>query len=260
MPVIAVPTAGRAVLAPLFAAHRRDRAFIDCVLEGHVGEALADSLVAPTAARLDCGPFAVLGGDPSSPIARDLVRHAPFDWVTPETGAWRDLLTTEFGDRIRCIRFVELSAGGLEVRRLSALTHALPTGYRLARLDARLTEALLRDLRKEWLLESYASMEDFLARGVGYVVLHGELVVGAATSAVSSSRAIDIDIEVTPEHRRKGLGAAVGAALARDCLERGIEPLWLASNDVSVHLAEKLGYVAGEEYETFEIRPLKPGS
>ncbi len=260
MPVIAVPPAARAVLAPLFAAHRRDRVFIDCVLEGHVGEALADSLLAPAAARLDCGPFAVLGGDPRSPIARDLVRYAPFDWVTPETDAWRDLLTTEFSDRIRCIRFVELSAERLDLRRLSALTQALPRGYRLARLDALLVEALLRDLRKEWLLESYASMEDFLARGVGCVVLHGERVVGAATSAVSSSRAIDIDIEVAPEHRRKGLGAVVGAALARDCLERGIEPLWLASDDISVRLAQKLGYIVGGEYETFEIRPLKPDS
>lgn len=257
MPVTAVPTAVRAVLAPLFAAHRRDRAFIDCVLEGHVGEALADSLVAPTAARLDCGPFAVLGGDPRSPIARDLVRHAPFDWVTPETDAWRDLLTTEFGDRIRRIRFVELSAEGLELRRLRAMMQVLPRGYRLARLDAQLTEALLRDLRKEWLLESYASMDDFLSRGVGYVVLRDERVVGAATSAVSSSRAIDIDIEVAPGHRRQGLGTAVAAALACDCLERGIEPLWLASNDVSVRLAQKLGYIVGGEYETFEIRALK---
>jgi predicted GNAT family acetyltransferase len=98
-------------------------------------------------------------------------------------------------------------------------------------------------------------MDDFLARGIGYVVLCEGRVVASAASAVSSSRAIDIDIEVAPAHRRKGLGAAAGAALALECLRRDIEPLWLASNSVSVHLAEKLGYTACGEYETFEVQP-----
>jgi GNAT superfamily N-acetyltransferase len=239
----------------LFAAHRRDRAIIDCVLEGHVGQAFADDLAAPTVARLDCGPFAALAGDPASATARDLVRHAPIDWVTPETDAWRALLEAEFAGRIRRIDFVELAATSLDAGRLEALSHALPKGFTLAGLDAQLTEALIRDLGKQWLLDSYASMDDFLARGIGYVVLCEGRVVASAASAVSSSRAIDIDIEVAPAHRRKGLGAAAGAALALECLRRDIEPLWLASNSVSVHLAEKLGYTACGEYETFEVQP-----
>jgi GNAT superfamily N-acetyltransferase len=242
----------------LFATHRRDRTIIDCVLEGHVGQALADDLAAPTVARLDCGPFAALGGDPDLPAARELLRYAPMDWVTPETDAWRAFLEAEFAGRIRRIDFVELSAASLDAGRLEALSRALPKAFTLAGLDAQLAEALIRDLGKHWLLDSYASMDDFLARGIGYVVLREGRVVASAASAVSSSRAIDIDIEVAPAHRRKGLGAAVGAALALECLRRDIEPLWLASNGVSVHLAEKLGYHVGGEYETFEIQQTRP--
>jgi len=255
MSTVVVPVEARRALVPLFAAHRRDRAIIDCVLEGHVGQAFADDLAAPTVARLDCGPFAALGGDPASPAARDLVRHAPIDWVTPETGAWRGFLETEFAGRIRRIRFVELSSASLDAGQLEALSRALPKGYDLARLNAELAEALIRDLGKQWLLDSYASMDDFLARGIGYVVLFEGCVVASAASAVSSSRAIDIDIEVTPAHRRKGLGAAVGAALVLESQRRDFEPLWLASNGVSVHLAQKLGYTACGEYETFEVQP-----
>ena len=258
MPVTAVPTEARSRLVTLFAAHRRDRALIDCVLEGHIGQAFADDLTTPTVARLDCGPFAALAGDPASPPARDLVRCAPIDWVTPETDAWRDVLEAEFAGRIRRIRFVELSAEELDPGQLDTLAQALPPGFTVARIDAELAEALIRDLGKRWLLDSYASMDDFLARGIGYVVLCEGRVVASAASAVSSSRAIDIDIEVTPAHRRKGLGAAVGAALALECLRRDIEPLWLASNGVSVHLAEKLGYRVGGEYETFEIQQTRP--
>jgi GNAT superfamily N-acetyltransferase len=255
MPVIAVPSEARGSLVRLFAAHRRDRAIIDCVLEGHVGQTFADDLAAPTVVRLDCGPFTALGGDPEAPAARELLRRAPIDWVTPETDAWRDVLETEFAGRIRHVRFVELSAASLDAGRLEALSRALAKGCELVRLNAELAEALIQDLGKQWLLESYASMDDFLARGIGYVVLCEGRVVASAASAVSSSRAIDIDIEVAPAHRRKGLGAAVGAALTLDCLEHGIEPLWLASNDISVHLAQKLGYIAGGEYATFEVQP-----
>ncbi len=255
MSIVIVPVGARQVLVSLFAAHRRDRAIIDCVLEGHVGQALADDLITPTVARLDCGPFAALGGDPDLPAARELLRYAPMDWVTPETDAWRALLEAEFAGRIRRIRFVELSAEELDPGQLDELAQALPPGFTVARIDAELAEALIRDLGKQWLLSSYASMDDFLARGIGYVVLCEGRVVASAASAVSSSRAIDIDIEVAPAHRRKGLGAAIGAALALDCLEHDIEPLWLASNDISVHLAEKLGYTACGEYETFEVQP-----
>lgn len=257
MPVTAVPTEARSRLVTLFAPHRRDRAIIDCVLEGHVGQAFADDLAAPTVARLDCGPFAALGGDPDLPAARELLRYAPIDWVTPETDAWRAFLEAEFAGRIRRIDFVELSAASLDAGRLEALSRALPKGFTLVGLDAQLAEALIRDLGKKWLLDSYVSMDDFLARGVGYVVLCEGRVVASATSAVSSSRAIDIDIEVAPAHRRKGLGAAVGAALALECVQRGIEPLWLASNDISVRLARNLGYVASGEYETFEVQPAR---
>jgi GNAT superfamily N-acetyltransferase len=258
MPVTAVPSEARSSLVRLFAAHHRDRAIIDCVLEGHVGQAFADDFAAPTVARLDCGPFAALAGNPASPAARDLVRHAPIDWVTPETDAWRAVLETEFAGRIRRIRFVELSSASLDASRLKALSRALPKGYELTQLNAELAEALIRDLGKQWLLDSYASMEDFLARGIGYVVLCEGRAVASAASAVSSLRAIDIDIEVTPAHRRKGLGTAVGAALALECLRRDIEPLWLASNGISVHLAQKLGYLVGGEYETFEIEQTLP--
>jgi GNAT superfamily N-acetyltransferase len=260
MAVVAIPRESRGVLTPLFAAHRRDRVIIDCVLEGRIGQAFADDLAAPTVARLDCGPFAALAGNPASPAARDLIRHAPIDWVTPETDAWRAFLETEFAGRIRRIRFVELSSASLDAGRLEALSRALPKGYEITRLNAELAEALIRDLGKQWLLSSYASMDDFLARGIGYVVLCEDRVVAGAASAVSSSRAIDIDIEVAPAHRRKGLGAAIGAALALECLRRDIEPLWLASNGVSVHLAQKLGYIAGGTYETFEIQKTRAES
>lgn len=253
MPIVEVPVLSRSALISLFEEHRRDRAFIDCVLEGHFGTARADRVSAPTVARLDCGPFTAFAGDPTSRDAGALARCAPIDWVTPETDAWRELLLRVLADRIRVIPFVAFSSASLDVGVLERLVHSVPKEYKLLRLDAALADCLLVDMKKAWLLESYASLDDFLRRGIGYVAVHEGNAVASATSAVTSARAIDIDIETAPAHRRMGLATAVGAALALECLVRGIDPLWLASNETSCRLAEKLGYTRVDRYETFEI-------
>ncbi len=75
MPVIIeVPAISRSALIPLFEGHRRDRALIDCVLEGHFGRARVNDASAPAVARVDCGPFTALGGDPASTDAEALIR------------------------------------------------------------------------------------------------------------------------------------------------------------------------------------------
>jgi GNAT superfamily N-acetyltransferase len=252
-PIVEVPVRSRSALISLFEEHRRDRAFIDCVLEGHFGTARADRVSAPTVARLDCRPFTAFAGDPTSRDADALVRCAPIDWVTPDTDAWRELLLRVFADRIRVTPFVAFSSASLDVAALERHTRSVEDGYELCRLDAALSHRLLTDMKKAWLLESYASLDDFLRRGIGYVAVHERHVAASATSAVTSARAIDIDIETAPAHRRIGLATAVGAALALECLVRGIDPLWLASNDASCRLAEKLGYARVDRYETFEI-------
>ena len=257
--IVEVPVLSRNALIPLFERHIRDRAFIDCVLEGHFGTSRADSLAAPTVARVDCGPFTAFGGDAAAPAVADLIGCAPVDWVTPETDAWRAALERAFPGRIRAIPFVTFSSAALDTSALDRLAHSLPSGYVLLHLDAELAGRLIAQMKKDWLLESYASLDDFLRRGIGYVAACGDEIVATASAAVRSSSAIDIDIETAPAHRRKGLGTAVGAALALECLVRGIDPLWLAANETSCRLATKLGYTRGDSYDTFEIAPTSEG-
>lgn len=257
--IVEVPILSRNALIPLFESNVRDRAFIDCVLEGHFGTARADSLKAPTVARVDCGPFTAFAGDAAASAAAsavaDLIGCAPVDWATPETNAWRAALERAFPGRIRAIPFVTFSSAALDTDALDRLAHSLPSEYVLLRLDAELAGRLIAHMKKDWLLESFASLDDFLRRGIGYVVTRGGEIVTSASAAVRSSSAIDIDIETAPAYRRKGLGTAVGAALALECLVRGIDPLWLASNETSCRLATTLGYTRGDRYETFEIAP-----
>ena len=157
--IVDVPVLSRNALIPLFESHIRDRASIDCVLEGHFGTARADSLGAPTVARVDCGPFTAFAGDAAASAAAsavaDLIGCAPVDWVTPETSAWRSALERAFPSRIRAIPFVTFSSAALDTDALDRLAQSLPSGYMLLRLDAELAGRLIAQMKKGWLLDSY---------------------------------------------------------------------------------------------------------
>ena len=142
--IVGIPAVLRNALIPLFAEHRRDRVFIDCVLEGRYGTAQADSINAPTVARIDCGPFTALAGDPSSVHAREIVHSNSIEWITPEDGGWTRLLELEFASRIHVMPFTVCAAVSLDVERLRRIAERTRSGYEVRRLDAscRLAEHL----------------------------------------------------------------------------------------------------------------------
>jgi GNAT superfamily N-acetyltransferase len=251
--VVEIAVDERSVLAPLFRENRYDVVLRNSVLEGYFGVSYADSRFAPTVARLDSGAFTVLGGNPAATAVTALLRHAPIYYVTPENDAWRRILEDEFGERVVALRFTECSPRSLDQDHLAQLVRSLAEGFELRKVDRKLLERLPTDMKNEYFFENFRSVEDILNRGIGYCVLHRRRIVSAATSMARCRGAIDIEIETAPEYRRRGLGTVVGAKLVSHCLQRGIDPKWLAANLSSEKLALKLGYEKAETYETLEI-------
>jgi GNAT superfamily N-acetyltransferase len=251
--IVEIASTERKVLVPLFRENRYDTVLINSVLEGYFGVSYADSKSTPSVARLDSGAFTMLGGNPQASAVTALVRHAPIYYVTPENDEWRRVLKDEFRDKISLLSFTDFSSRSLDGGRLAELAQRLPAGFELRRIDRQLAGRLSSEMENEYFFENFESIEDFLNRGIGYCVVHGDRIVSAATSMAMCRGAIDIEIETVPGFRRRGLGTVVGAALLLHCLQRGIEPKWLAADSVSERLALKLGYEKGETYETYGI-------
>jgi len=245
--------ADRNILIPLFEDCKYDRVLINSVLEGNFGGAFADSVSQPVVARLDSGAFTMLGGNPLAVGAKDLLRIAPIQYVTPQDNEWRSLLQSEFGSRVSALPFTEFSSKTLRVNKLNKIILEIPPSYTLVQINKSLAERLTADIGNEYFFENFRSLDDFLGRGIGFCVIHQGRVVSAATSMAQSSKAIDIEIETLPEFRKQGLGTCVGARLVSHCLEHEIEPRWLAANADSERLALRLGYARGETYETYAI-------
>jgi hypothetical protein len=182
----------RDILIPLFESCPYDRVFIDSVLEGHFGRAYADSAHKPTVARLDSGSFTVLGGNPGAAAVKDLLHLAPISYVTPQSDEWRRRLRDEFGARISALPFTDFSAVSLDPAHLAKLIRALPPPFELRQIDKPLAERLPSDIENEYFFENFSSIDDFLARGIGYCILHHDKIVSAATSTAQSSMAIEV--------------------------------------------------------------------
>jgi RimJ/RimL family protein N-acetyltransferase len=233
------------VSASLFDTRLTFRAAIAAVLEGRCGSLTA----AHDCARLDLGPFSMLGGEPTSVDARALLTGLTFPRIFVDSSAWHALIREHnMNCRFELDGRTQFSPDQLDDERLRNL-RSVPREMRLVPLDAALLRAALDHLSTDLLIEAvFADPETFAsAGGFGFAVVQEDRVLAAATSAIVSDRHIEIQINTAAEHHRKGLGTAVGAAIALASRARGLEPGWDTGSPASAGLARKLGFrVAGE--------------
>ncbi len=96
--------------------------------------------------------------------------------------------------------------------------------------------------------ENYSCWAEFQAEGAGAVVYYGSEIVASASSFLSLSKEVELDVSTKESHQGKKLAAACVARMLQYCMERGITVHWDAQNDISRHLAEKFGFEAEREY------------
>lgn len=122
----------------------------------------------------------------------------------------------------------------------------IPAGLNLRAVDADLAERL--NVRASW-----ASVDDFLTHGLGFVLLDGEQIASACLSVLASRERLEMDVHTEEAYQRRGLASICACALIEACLRRGLTPNWECfwDNDPSSALAERLGFVPLPDYPVF---------
>ena len=132
----------------------------------------------------------------------------------------------------------------------------VPEGYTVRRVDRALlhdAELVFPDAVREWMdfKEIWWTEENFLSKGVSFVVLHERQVVAWCTPDCVAGDRMDVGIITHPAHRRKGLAAVAVAATVEHCLNHGFSAIgWHcnADNVGSYKTAEKVGFERKREY------------
>ncbi|WP_225744464.1 GNAT family N-acetyltransferase [Marinilactibacillus sp. Marseille-P9653] len=233
-----------------------EETMIQTYLEGHMGEAWVDDLENPTAAQITVSMFTFYAGDHTSPLAEEMLNNIKEDvLIITESEGWKQKLERiHVGAFEKYSRYrFEHSADYFDRNHLENLVAQLPEPYVVKRIDQDVVELpSLHQLSPDF-TGNFESSEAFLDRGVGYVVLHEDKVVSGASSFSIFDEGIEIEVGTDPEYRRKGLATVVSAALMLDCLDHQLYPSWDAENIGSAKLAESLGYVMKEPYDTYYV-------
>ncbi|KAA0965714.1 GNAT family N-acetyltransferase [Sporosarcina sp. ANT_H38] len=248
----------RKKLIPMF--DGMDSTIILSCLQGHMGTTWVDDLENPTVAQITVGIFVFFAGNPTTKTAEELLCNlSDYNLVIVNTEDWKKQIETVHKgsiEKFQRFKFYK-NPEHLNKSHIQTLLSPLPEGYELKKIDAVIAkEASLHELSEDFTTQ-FNSIDDFINLGVGFVILNEGQVVCGATSFSIYDDGIEIEIATHPQHRRKGLATITASALILDCLDRGFYPSWDAANNESVKLAEKLGYIFKESYDTYFIEYVK---
>lgn len=243
----------RIMLASAFRHTPRVDLGIDCAIEGQMGKAFVDRIENPTAFAIEQSSFFLyFAGDARGAGGSAMIRHLPpRRLLMPSSPEWLESVQEIHGAKLVKENRYSFSLEILSAARLQHLLDHSPVGGAVERMNA----AMARHPSNPADLSDFESVEDFLARGIGYGVMQNDTVIGVAYSSLICSQGIEVSIFVAPEHRRKGIATALASHLLKWSLERNLDPHWDAANPESCKLAEKLGYLPTETYAAYYLQP-----
>lgn len=135
----------------------------------------------------------------------------------------------------------------------------IPEGFEMVRVDGEfLARTELKNINhiQRWVTNSWQSIENFEARGVGFCLLHGDVIASWCIGdyVAEKGKAYEIGIHTDENHRRQGLATLTTAAAVDHCLSRGAEQIgwhcW-SNNLASAATARKVGFVQTVEHPVY---------
>jgi len=247
--MIEIPLQKRAVLAPLFQKHKRQRVVIDAILEQPYGQAFADSEHTPQIARLQLGAFKLFAGDPNHPFAEHFIKTSPRGVLIAETDHWKNRILNLLGDQCSTYLRTGFSFDSLNKDHVCKLAQNMPQNYTLEPLNKKLAN-------QEYNGTAYPNAETLYQNGTGFFALQNDQVASVAVAYTNSNKGIEVQIYTYDTHKQKGLATCTSAALINHCLAHNIHPHWSAANAISANLAQKLDYIKNDEYAAIVYRPI----
>jgi GNAT superfamily N-acetyltransferase len=253
--MLEVPPDSRRALQSLYADCPGVSGLVAAVLSGEMGRAWADDLTQPTLAVLYLD-FHVFGGRPTPENVDAALGLMPKQGFICAPDSWQDALRRRLNSPWQTYTRYEFESAEWDRRHLQSLVDAVPPGFEMRRADAGNVEAL-RGLAAAFVY-NFDSLEDFLARGLGFGLWHESRFVSGCSSFAIGGGKLEIEIDTAPEFERRGFAKACGAAMILYCLDHDLEPCWDAAHTPSAYLAEAIGFRRRRAYTAWSSYPWPP--
>ena len=229
--------------------------YIASALSGEMGAVSVDNLERPTVGHITLAWANILAGDAASDAANAMLKQIlPNTTLVGENARWVDAFYGMWGHRLEKWKRIAFGPGDWNIEKLTTFSQQFSIGYTIKQVTSS-EEVKGLILMGDGLVDfrNYPSPEDFLDRGIGFIIeSNGEIVSGCTSHAIGGGK-FDISVTTRREHQQRGLAQAVAAQMILYCLKHDIEPCWDAASEVAESLGTKLGFTGSKPYTAYRV-------
>ena len=217
-----------------------------------MGDVYVTDTESPRSAMTCLGGFAEYSGEPD----RELLSWMPegVHYLVPHSDEWAELIESCLPEAVKFSRYGIRKDTKFCREKLEAFIAAVPPEYELRPIDGEIYDLRNTDIYANAFVRAYRSKEEFFELGRGFVFLKDGRLVSGASAFSRYNGGIEVQVATVQEERGKGLACAACAKLILSCLDDGLYPNWDAASQVSLKLAEKLGYEFSREYICYALK------
>jgi RimJ/RimL family protein N-acetyltransferase len=121
----------------------------------------------------------------------------------------------------------------------------VPEGFSVKRISPEIINSIENNQEfVDYIKFAWTTVDKYFEKGLGYCAVDAKDFATICISVFASENEREVGIKTFPDFQRKGLAYVTACAYIEECLKNGFVPVWscFSENEVSVKLAEKLGY------------------
>lgn len=217
--------------------------------DGYGGIAYVDSIEHPQSVMIEIADFVYLAGQPCLDLVEGIT--CSFCIIVCHSG-WDEFVERVFANHVTVhTRYAFKKDTLFHKEILTQYINELENGYQMKRIDKEIYNQIMKNPYLYDLCSHYKSAEDYLEHGIGFVIVKGDDIVSGASSYTYYHGGIEVEIDTHPDYRHQGFAKIVGAKLILECLHIHLYPSWDAHTEISMKLAQSLGYQFDYAYKVY---------
>jgi len=130
----------------------------------------------------------------------------------------------------------------------------IPQGYSVKKISPEIINSIKKNQDfVDYINCFWVTFDKYFDKGLGYCAVDSENFATICISVFASENEREVGIKTFPDFQRKGLAYVTACAYIEECLKEGFIPVWscFSENEVSLKLAEKLGYTIEASHPIF---------
>ncbi len=133
----------------------------------------------------------------------------------------------------------------------------IPEGFSVKRISPEIINSIKNNQEfVDYIKFAWTSVDKYFDKGLGYCAIDDKDFATICISVFASEKEREVGIKTFSDFQRKGLAYVTACAYIEECLKNDFVPVWscFSENEVSVKLAEKLGYTIDASHPIYFAR------